>query len=102
MVNGQDTKAAQIPDNINQIFKTSCTPCHWEGGKAMALKMVNFSKWTDYDVVKGGKKAGMVCYVLNKEKMPPKSVRKGTPEMIPTKEQVDAICKWAESVKVKK
>jgi hypothetical protein len=28
--------------------------------------------------------------------MPPKSARDSKPELIPTKEQADLICKWAE------
>jgi hypothetical protein len=34
--------------------------------------------------------------------MPPKSARESTPELIPTKEQFDLICIWAESIKSKK
>jgi hypothetical protein len=31
--------------------------------------------------------------------MPPKYVRDSKPELVLTKEQVDLVCKWAESVK---
>jgi hypothetical protein len=34
--------------------------------------------------------------------MPPKSVRNSKPELIPTKEQIDLICNWAESLKSEK
>lgn len=101
-VEAQTGKAAPIPAEINKIFTTSCTPCHFEGGKFMALSMVNFSNWTKYSDTKSGKKAGMICYALNKGKMPPGKVRKEIPEIVPSKEQIDLICKWAESLKEKK
>jgi hypothetical protein len=34
--------------------------------------------------------------------MPPKIARDSNPETIPTKEQIDLICKWAETIKPKK
>jgi len=37
--------------------------------------------------------------VLKKDKMPPKSARETRPEIIPTRDQVDTIKKWAESLK---
>jgi hypothetical protein len=91
--------ATPMPENLNKIFQTSCTPCHWAGGKKMAMSMINFSKWVNYDAEKEAKKASMICYVLNKGKMPPKGARKAAPGLIPTKEQIDLICKWAESLK---
>jgi hypothetical protein len=98
----QKVKAAPIPDEVNKIFKNSCTPCHWEGGKMMALCMVKFSKWTEYTSSKGASKASMICSVLTKGKMPPKKVQKKTPEIVPSKAQLDLICKWAESLKEEK
>lgn len=101
IISGQDAKAkaSPIPDNVNKIFQTSCTPCHWKGGKWMAMNFINFSKWTEYDAAKESKKAGMIKYVLEKGKMPPKKVRKNTPDIVPTKEQIDLINKWADSLK---
>jgi hypothetical protein len=103
-VSGQTQKmlAAPIPEEVNKIFKNSCTPCHWNGGKMMAMGMVNFSKWTDYKSSKGASKASMVCYALTKGKMPPKKIRKEFPEIVPSKDQLDLICKWAESLKEEK
>jgi hypothetical protein len=98
----QKVLAAPIPEDVNKIFKNSCMPCHWDGGKKMAMGMVNFSKWTEYTTEKAAKKASMVCYALTKEKMPPKKVRKEIPGIVPTKEQRDLICKWAESLKTEK
>jgi hypothetical protein len=98
---GQTKKvlAAPIPQDLNKVFMNSCVPCHFNGGKMMAMGMVNFSKWTEYSPAKAAKKASMICYVLTKEKMPPKKVRKEVPESIPSKEQHDLICKWADSLK---
>ncbi len=95
-------KAAPIPAEINNILSASCTPCHFEGGKMLALSMVNLSKWTEYSAAKGSKKAGMISYVLKKGKMPPKKIRRDIPEMIPSKEQADLIIKWADSLREKK
>jgi hypothetical protein len=98
----QKEKAAPIPDEVNKIFTSSCMPCHWNGGKMMAMGMVNFSKWTEYTSSKGASKASMICSVLTKGKMPPKKVQKKTPEIVPSKDQLDLICKWAESLKTEK
>jgi hypothetical protein len=72
--------------------------CHAEGGSHMAMSMLNFSEWGKYDVDKQAKKAGAICYMLSKEKMPPKSFRKSNPDLIPTQAQIDAICKWSEKL----
>jgi cytochrome c5 len=98
----QKALAAPIPDEVNKIFKNSCTPCHWNGGKMMAMGMVNFSKWTEYTSSKGASKASMICSVLTKGKMPPKKVRKQMPEIVPSKDQLDLICKWADSLRGEK
>lgn len=94
-------KSSPLPENINNIVQNSCIPCHWNDGKIMAMSRINFSKWEEYDSEKQAKKASLICKTLKKGKMPPKSVRKSVPELIPTKEQVDLICLWAESFKSK-
>lgn len=103
IASGQDKKeqSSPIPEKIHKVFQTSCMPCHWNDGKKMALMRINFSKWEEYDANKEAKKASLICKTLNKGKMPPKSVRKSVPELIPTKEQIDLICGWAESLKTK-
>jgi hypothetical protein len=88
-----------IPDNLNEIFMRSCKPCHWEGGKFKALYHVNFSKWDNYSFSKQVKKAEKICSELQGEDMPPQSFRKSKPNLIPTDEQVDAVCKWASTLK---
>jgi hypothetical protein len=103
IASGQDQKEqpSPMPENINRIFKTSCMPCHWADGKKMAMSRINFSKWAEYDSKKEAKKASLICKTLGKGKMPPKSVKESAPELIPTKEQIDLICGWAESLKPK-
>jgi hypothetical protein len=103
IVSGQINKeqSLPIPENINKIFQTSCMPCHGSNGGMMPLARLNFAKWSEYGAVKEADKASLICSVLNKEMMPPKSVRKSKPELIPTKEQIEMICKWAESLKPK-
>jgi hypothetical protein len=49
--------------------------------------------------VEKAKKASGICSELTEGKMPPKSVRKSNPELIPSKQQIELICKWAESLK---
>jgi hypothetical protein len=103
IASGQNGKEqpAQIPDNINKIFQTSCMPCHGSKGRIMSLAKLNLSKWTEYSSAQAADKASAICKELSEETMPPKSRRKSNPELIPTKEQSELICKWAASLKPK-
>lgn len=100
VLSGQTVKEQtnSIPENINKILQTSCMPCHGATGGMMSTSHLNFSKWDEYDAKKKAEKASAICSVLTKEKMPPKKAREMRPEIIPTKEQVDLVCKWAESL----
>jgi cytochrome c5 len=91
--------ASPIPENINKILQTSCSSCHGTNGGMMPLAKLNLSKWTDYNAAKGAEKASKICAVLTEGSMPPKSFRKSNPELVPSKDQVGLICKWAESIK---
>ena len=93
--------ASPIPENINKIFQTSCFACHGSNGRILPMAKLNFSKWAEYGAEKETELASKICSALNEESMPPKSVRKSNPELIPTKEQTALICKWAESLKPK-
>ena len=92
---------SQIPENIYKIFQTSCLKCHGSNGRLLALAKLNLSKWDEYTAAEKGKKASLICSEVTGGKMPPKSVRKSNPELIPSKEQIELICKWAESLKPK-
>jgi len=90
-----------IPESINKIFKISCLNCHGTDGRLLALAKLNLSKWAEFTVAEKVNKASGICYEMTEGKMPPKSTRKSNPELIPTKEQIELICKWAESLKPK-
>jgi hypothetical protein len=90
-----------IPENINKIFQNSCTPCHGKEGGRFPHSRLNLSKWAGYGAEKEAEKAALICSTLSKGSMPPKSRRESHPELNPTKEQVDLICKWAESLNPK-
>ena len=94
-------QTSPIPENINKIFQTSCYGCHGSNGRILPMTKLNFSKWAEYGAEKEAELASKICSTLNDGSMPPKSARKSTPELIPTKEQTALICKWTESLKPK-
>jgi len=100
ITSGQTVKeqTSSIPENVNKIFQASCFNCHGSNGKMLPMAKLNFSKWNEYGAEKEAAKASKICSVLTEEIMPPKSARKSNPELIPTKEQIALICKWAESL----
>lgn len=104
IASGQDERKQQypIPENINKVFQTCCMRCHGISGGRYPRSRLNFARWTEYGVVKQAEKVSLICSTLRKGKMPPKSARDSKPELIPTKEQVDLICRWSESIKSKK
>jgi hypothetical protein len=95
----KEKKPYIIPDDINLIFKASCMPCHGEGGGRYPNTKLNFSKWVGYGPSKEAEKASMICSSLRKGSMPPKSAIEKKSVIVPTKEQIDLICQWAESLK---
>ena len=101
---GQTDKAKNfpIPDSINQVFQASCMPCHGSTGGRFPTSRLNFSRWEGYGAAKEAEKASMICSCLTRGSMPPSSVRKSNPELIPTDSQRSMICKWAESIKTLK
>jgi cytochrome c5 len=103
IVSGQENvKSAaksSIPENVNAIFQNSCTPCHITGGGSRPLAVVNFSEWDNYSAEDKVKKAEQVCTVMQKGTMPPAMIKEKRPEAMPTKDQINAVCKWAKSLK---
>ena len=97
----QGNKPTPIPENINKIFQTFCMRCHGIDGRLLAKEKLDFSKWAEYGAENEPKKAANICYKVSEGEMPPKSVRKTNPELIPTKEQIELICKWADSYLLK-
>ena len=104
IASGQTEKKQQfpIPEDINKIFQTSCMSCHGSDGGRLPKSRLNFSRWAGYGAAKEAEKASLICSAVTKGKMPPKSARESNPELIPAKEQIDLICKWAESLKSRK
>ncbi len=96
------SQTGSMPDSVAKVLQNSCSKCHNDGGNVMAESKWSFSKWDTYPADKQAKKAASICEAITKEKMPPKSVRKSNPEKIPTATQVQMICKWANSLEVKK
>jgi cytochrome c5 len=91
-------KSDTLPADIQAFVQTSCTACHADGGKALAMSKLNFSEWNSYDHDKKVKKAGAMAKILEKGSMPPKSFIKSHPEAAPTKEQVDLVSNWAKEL----
>ncbi len=99
-VTGQETAkvSPSLPDDVNKIVSFSCVPCHTSNGGLLSREKLNFTEWTNYSLKKQKEKAEKMSSVLKKEAMPPKSARETRPEIIPSKEQVDIIKKWADSL----
>lgn len=97
---GQQTgKPSQaIPDDLIKIFTHSCTPCHTGKGSVIAKSMVNFDDWSKYSPDKQAIKAGKISSAVNSGFMPKKSEREKRPEIILTKEQIEAITKWTNTL----
>jgi hypothetical protein len=90
-----------IPENVSTILKNSCAQCHNNGGNPMASAHWNYAELDKYPAAKLAKKANAMCNAITKGIMPPESVRKNSPDRVPTAEQADIICKWASSLQVK-
>lgn len=95
----KEVQTTPIPDNIIKIFNSSCMLCHGSNGKILPRTKLDFSKWAEYDADMKTEKASKICSKLTEGLMPPKSIRKSNPELIPTKDQTGLICKWADSLK---
>ena len=93
-------KSLPIPENINSLFQNSCMPCHGSKGGRFPTTRLNLSRWQGYGASKEAEKASLICSAVRKGTMPPKTARESKPETALTKEQVDLICQWAESLKV--
>jgi hypothetical protein len=87
-----------LPDSIYKFVQRACMDCHADDGNSMARGKVNFSKWDAYDAEKQAKKADAICKELTKSAMPPKKWRTNNPGDVPSKGEVDMVCKWAKSL----
>jgi mono/diheme cytochrome c family protein len=89
--------SSAIPDDVNKIVSVSCVPCHTSQGGLMSKSKLNLTEWANYSPEKQKEKAEKIYSELNKGGMPPKKAREMKPELIPTKDQIEIIKKWAES-----
>jgi hypothetical protein len=86
-----------IPSEVAAILNFSCTPCHTSDGGLMAKAKLNITVWNKYSPDKQKEKAAAIYSEINKGSMPPKSAREKRPEIVPGKDQIAVIKKWAES-----
>ena len=89
---------AVLSDSINKIVTISCMPCHSNKGGSMSKGKLNFDEWTLYSSEKQKEKAGEIYRQVRNGGMPPKFVRENRPEIIPSREQIEIIKRWSESL----
>ena len=90
-----------IPDDVAKILKNSCTSCHDAGAGGMAASIWSFSAWDTYNAKKQAKKSSAICDAMTNESMPPSGTRQSSPDKVPTKAQIEIVCKWATSLEIK-
>jgi len=94
----ETSKSTALPGNINNIVTVSCVPCHTSTGGLLSRTKLNFTEWSDYSPEKQKGKASKMYSEVKKGAMPPKSARETRPEIIPTREQLDIIKNWVDSL----
>lgn len=92
---------AIIPNDVAAILQNSCTSCHGDGGGKLAISMWNFSSWNAYSAKKQYEKSTDMCNAMMDGSMPPPDIRESFPDKIPNAQQIDIVCKWANSLIVK-
>jgi hypothetical protein len=99
-VKGQETAkvSSALPEEISKIVSVKCVPCHTNSGGFMPKGALNLSEWDKFTPGKQKNRAEKMVSMLNKGAMPPKSARKSKPDIIPTKEDIETIKKWADSL----
>lgn len=99
-VSGQEAPGVSpsLPDNVRKIVTSSCMPCHSQDGRLLSRLKLNFTVWEQYSPGKQKTKAEKMYSLLDKGEMPPKKAREAKPENIPTRNQIETIKKWAESL----
>jgi hypothetical protein len=99
-INAQQKEVASkpMPDDLSKIFTHSCMPCHSSKGNVMAKGSVNFDEWNKLTQEKQASRASKISKAVNSGFMPKKSEREKRPDIILTKDQIDKVTKWAESL----
>ncbi len=96
----QNPSGTSIPEDVTKILKNSCTSCHDAGG-GMAASIWSFSSWDTYNAKKQAKKSKAICNSMTTGSMPPAGTIKSNPDKVPTKAQIEIVCKWAASLEIK-
>ena len=94
---GDEVKTTSIPNEVNVVLNNSCMACHGTAGGAMALSMLDLSKWDQYKPEKQANKATAICKTVTSGTMPPKPYLKAHPEATLTADQIELICKWSKT-----
>jgi mono/diheme cytochrome c family protein len=97
---GQETAkvSSALPADISMIVSVKCVPCHTSSGGFMSKGALNLSDWDKFTPGKQKNRAEKMVSMLNKNSMPPKSAKASRPEIVPTKEDIATIKKWADSL----
>jgi len=90
--------ATIIPSDVATILQKSCTGCHGDGGGKLARSMWDFSSWETYSAKKQYEKSTDICNAMMDGSMPPADIQESYPEKIPTAQQIEVVCKWANSL----
>lgn len=91
----QEEVKADFPDDVSEIFKTSCFDCHSdEASNLKAKTKLNFSKWSDLSDSKKIGKMENIDEVLKKDDMPPGKYLAKYPDHALSKEQKELVIKW--------
>lgn len=93
-------KSYPIPENVNTILRPFCYSCHGAGGGRLPHSRLNFAIWNGYTPGKQAEKAASICTSMKKGTMPTKLWNQQNPGLRLTGEQIEIVCKWAESVKL--
>lgn len=84
-----------ITNEVILIVEKTCSNCHASPGKSFAMAKLNLDEWNTYTSEEKVKQAINMCYMIDKNKMPPKRYIKRHSENKLTQEEEDTICKWA-------
>ena len=89
------TPAPGIPQNVEEVLKTSCFDCHSHDAKSKKGKLaLNFEKWEEYKVTKRIGKLDDICELISEGKMPPEKYLKSKPEAALSDAQKKMLCEW--------
>lgn len=87
-----------FPNEVLEIFKTSCFDCHIADAKSSKAKMkLNFSKWENLSNSKKINKLDKISKDVTEGKMPTKKYLKKYPDRKLSQEEIDIVKKWVKT-----